>query len=76
MGTRALRVVAATLSLGVAMAMSPADAQLDPFVAMNALRVAPPEPAPEVTFRALDGSQVSLATLRGRPVVLTFFTTW
>jgi cytochrome oxidase Cu insertion factor (SCO1/SenC/PrrC family) len=76
MGTRALRIAAASLFLGVVTAMSPADAQPDPFVAMNALRVTPPVPAPDVTFRALDGRQARLATLRGGAVLLTFFTTW
>ena len=76
MGARPLRLAAASLFLGVAAAVSPAGAQLDPFVAMDALRVTAPAPAPAVTFQALDGRPVRLATLRGRPVVLTFFTTW
>ena len=76
MGVCALRVAAASLFLGVVAAMSPADAQPDPFVAMNVLRVTPPVPAPDVTFQALDGRPARLATLRGRPVLLTFFTTW
>jgi len=75
-GTRALRVAAAGLLLGAVTATSPGDAQPDPFVAMNALRVTPPAPAPDATFRALDGRRASLDTLRGRSVLLTFFTTW
>jgi peroxiredoxin len=43
---------------------------------MNALRVTPPASAPDVAFQALDGRQARLATLRGLPVLLTFFTTW
>jgi len=52
-----------------------ADAQ-DPFGAMAALRVAPPTPAPDVLFRTLDGREVRLRELRGKSVLLGFFTTW
>lgn len=76
MGARPLKLAIASLFLGVIAAMSPASAQLDPFAAMNALRVTPPAPTPDVTFQTLDGRQVRLTTLRGRPVLLTFFTTW
>ena len=76
MGGRALRLAAASLFLGVVTAVSPAGAQPDPFVAMNALRVTPPAPAPDVTFQTLDGRPVRLGTLRGRPILLTFLTTW
>lgn len=76
MGAGSLRLVALSLVLGVVTTMAPADAQPDPFVAMNALRVTPSAPAPDVAFQALDGRPVSLVTLRGRPVLLTFFTTW
>lgn len=76
MDAGALRMAAATVFLGVVIAMSAVEAQADPFVAMNALRVVPPGPAPDVAFRALDGSPVRLAALRDRPVLLTFFTTW
>jgi hypothetical protein len=72
MGARPLRLAAVSVFLGVATAVSSTGAQLDPFVAMDALRVPAPAPAPDVTFQALDGRQV----LRGRPVLLTFFTTW
>ncbi len=76
MGTRPLRLVALSLVLGVVTTMVPAGAQPDPFIAMNALRVTPPTSAPDVAFQTLDGRPVQLATLRGRPVLLTFFTTW
>jgi len=72
----ALRLAAASLALSIVAAGWPAAAQPDPLVAMNALRATPPPPAPDVTFRELDGRQVSLATFRGRPVLVTFFTTW
>jgi cytochrome c biogenesis protein CcmG/thiol:disulfide interchange protein DsbE len=34
------------------------------------------EPAPEFTLESLDGSQVSLASLRGKPVLVDFWATW
>lgn len=34
------------------------------------------EAAPDFTLEALDGSMVSLASLRGKPVVLDFWATW
>ena len=76
MGARTLKLAAMSLLVGVVAGVSPSRAQPDPFVSMQALRVMPPVPAPDVTFRTLDGRPVGLATLRGRPVVLTFFTTW
>ncbi len=74
MDTRPLRLLG--LVLGVVTTMVPAAAQSDPFSAMKALRVTPPASAPDVAFQTLDGRPVRLATLRGRPVLLTFFTTW
>ena len=76
MGTRPLMLAAASLVLAVVTAVVPAEAQPDPFVAMNALRATAPVPTPDVAFQALDGREARLATLRGRPVLLTFFTTW
>ncbi len=75
MGTGALTISGAALFLGLA-AWSPARAQSDPFPAMSAFRVMPPAPAADVEFRGLDGRPVRLTTFRGRPVLLTFFTTW
>jgi peroxiredoxin len=43
---------------------------------MQALRVTPPTSAPDVTLKDLDGGPVRLAMFHGRPVILTFFTTW
>lgn len=74
MGPRAL-IAVLVLALA-ALAHGPAAAQSDPFAAMNALRVEPPAAMPAVTFQMLDGQPASLAALRGRPVLLTFFTTW
>jgi cytochrome oxidase Cu insertion factor (SCO1/SenC/PrrC family) len=73
-GSRAL-IAALALLLG-AFGQGSADAQADPFTSMNALRVAPPAPMPAVAFQTLDGRPVGLETFRGRPVLLTFFTTW
>ena len=56
--------------------VSLARAQPEPFQAMRALPVLPPVMAPAVTFQDLDGRTVSLDVFRGRPVLLTFFTTW
>ena len=54
----------------------PALAQAAPLAALNGVSANPPSSAPDVAFRALDGRQVHLAEFRGRPVLLTFFTTW
>lgn len=68
-----LRLVALALTAGVGGA---AEAQSgDPFEAMRAVRLAAPLPA-DVTFRTLDGQNVRLADLKGKPVLLGFFTTW
>lgn len=77
MGARPLMLGAALSVLVAVVAVgSPARTQPDPFVSMQALRVTPPTPSPEVTFQALDGRPAQLAMFRGRPVLLTFFTTW
>ncbi len=77
MGTRALRTIVAILFVGLgAWGPSSGIAQPDLFVAMNALRVTPPVVTPDVRFDELDGRPASLKAFRGRPVLLTFFTTW
>ena len=68
-----LTLLAWCLTIG---ATGPAAAQPDPFLAMNAMRPLSPEPAPDVTFRRLDGEVARLESFRGRPILLTFFTTW
>jgi peroxiredoxin len=40
------------------------------------MRSLSPAPAPDVTFRRLDGEVARLESFRGRPILLTFFTTW
>ncbi len=77
MGTRALKAGVALLLGGlVAGSVGPAAAQPEPFEALNALRVMPPMAAPDVTFQGPDGRPARLGSFRGRPVLLTFFTTW
>ncbi len=77
MGTRALRAVVAILFIGLAAwRPAPATAQPDPFEATHSLRVTPPVAAPDVRFQGLDGRPASLKAFRGRPILLTFFTTW
>ena len=75
-GARALRAGVAVV-LGALLGMAPpARAQPEPFQAMRALPAVPPVLAPVVTFQDLDGRSVGLDSFRGRPVLLTFFTTW
>lgn len=77
MGSSALRAAVAVLLVTLAGAPAlRAQAETDPFAAMSALRVTPPVPAPDVTFVGLEGRPVRLDAFRGRPVLLTFFTTW
>lgn len=77
MATGALRGALVTALVGLAiLSVRSSSAQPDPFVAMNALRVTPPRALPDVTFIGLDGRAARLDELRGRPVLLTFFTTW
>ena len=49
---------------------------VDPLEAMAGLRPAAPEPTPDVVFTTLDGREVRVRDLRGKPVLLGFFTTW
>ncbi|MBI4638629.1 MAG: hypothetical protein HY727_20005 [Candidatus Rokubacteria bacterium] len=75
MGTAPLRLAAALVAMALTVGSAAADeARL--FEAMGVLRVTPPAPAPDVAFRGLDGNPVRLSAFRGRPVLLTFFTTW
>ena len=70
------RVSAVLVAAVVAGAPLSVEAQPDPLAAMNGVATTPPAPAPDVAFQALDGGRVGLAAFRGRPVLLTFFTTW
>jgi hypothetical protein len=75
--TRGL-IVAAALALGLLVLHEVAGAGVtkDPFDAMVIDRVAEPTPAPDVVFRTLEGREVRVGDLRGRLVLLGFFTTW
>jgi hypothetical protein len=75
-GNGTLRIAATALFVVLVAPWPAARAQTDPFTAMNTLRVIPPAPAPDVAFQGLDGRAVRVETYRGRPVMLTFFTTW
>jgi cytochrome oxidase Cu insertion factor (SCO1/SenC/PrrC family) len=43
---------------------------------MGVLRPPAPTPVPHFTFRTLEGREARLGHLRGRPVLVGFFTTW
>jgi len=77
-GRSARRVVLTLLAwcLTIGATGPPPAAQPDPFLAMNAMRPLSPAPMPDVTFRGLDGEVARLESFRGRPILLTFFTTW
>jgi cytochrome oxidase Cu insertion factor (SCO1/SenC/PrrC family) len=47
----------------------------DPFEAMDVERADGVAPAPDLTFQTLDGREVRLHELRGKVVLLGFFTT-
>jgi len=67
--------VAAVLGALPGMA-SPAHAPSELFRAMGGSAATPPVVAPAVTFQDLEGQTVTLEAFRGRPVLMTFFTTW
>jgi cytochrome oxidase Cu insertion factor (SCO1/SenC/PrrC family) len=72
----ALRLVTVVVVAGVLGSWLPALGQADSLAALNGVSANPPSSVPDIAFRALDGRQVRLAEFRGRPVLLTFFTTW
>jgi len=49
---------------------------VDPFDAMGVLRPATSVTAPDVVFATLDGREARIQDLRGKAVLLGFFTTW
>jgi cytochrome oxidase Cu insertion factor (SCO1/SenC/PrrC family) len=73
---RLLSVAAAAVLAAVVGSRLPVHAQPDPLTAMTGVPATPPAAAPDVAFQASDGRRVGLAAFRGRPVLLTFFTTW
>ena len=63
------------LSLLVVVDAAPARSAGAPFAAMAVDRTGLPVPAPDIAFRSLEGQEVRLSALRGRVVLLGFFTT-
>lgn len=57
-----------TLALLLVLALRPGDS--------SARDILPGAPAPDFTLQTLDGRTVSLADLRGRPVVVNFWASW
>jgi cytochrome oxidase Cu insertion factor (SCO1/SenC/PrrC family) len=68
-------LVALGLLFVVVAGAAPIWAADDPFVTMDVDRAGLPVPAPDLAFRSLDGQEVRLRDLRGRVVLLGFFTT-
>lgn len=52
-----------------------ASQEQDPFAAMRVARPPSLTPAPEFAFRTLAGDEVRLSSLRGKAVLLGFFST-
>ena len=75
MGRVALRAAAVFVLLTAMPFVATAGGAKDPFDAMAVHRPAEPFAAPELVFTSLDGHEVRLSSLRGKVVVLGFFTT-
>lgn len=76
MGRAALRLAAVALLLVAAVPLiAEAGGSKDPFDALGVHRPAEPFPAPDLTFRTLDGREARLKELSGKIVLLGFFTT-
>jgi len=67
-GTAAVVVLALLLPLAAVAAPD--------FAAMDIQRYDPPRPAPEFSLPDLDGRPVKLSDLRGKVVLLFYWTTW
>lgn len=76
MGRRALNAAVVAVSVLLSAALPGRARADDPLEAMGGLRPTALSLAPEVTFTTLDGRDVHVQDLRGKPVLLGFFTTW
>jgi hypothetical protein len=76
MGRLALTPAVVTVLLLSTMGAAPPAQGPDPFEQMRALRLINPVRAPDVVFHTLEGRPARLSEFLGRPVLLTFFTTW
>ncbi len=72
-GLAAVMIVLATAAPAVAAVAEP---PLTGVFKDNFTLLAPPVPAPGTTFKDADGQRVTLATFRGRVVLLNFWATW
>ena len=75
--TRSTRVLAAALAMIITVAVSPATGWAAPdFAALQIVPYESPKPAPAFELPDLDGRVQRLADLRGKVVLLFFWTTW
>jgi hypothetical protein len=72
-GARLAAPVALLLTLVGVQVASTGD---EPPSLMGVLRPPAPTPVPDFAFRTLEGREARLGHLRGRPVLVGFFTTW
>ena len=76
MERRALTAATVAATLAVLWLLAGPAHAVDPLEAMGVLRPVSPEPAPDVAFTSIDGRDVRIRELRGKPILLGFFTTW
>ena len=76
MERRALSAATFAASVIFAWLIAGAATAADPLEAMRVLRPSTPERAPDFAFTTLDGRDARVRDLRGKPILLGFFTTW
>ncbi|MBI5183860.1 MAG: redoxin domain-containing protein [Nitrospinae bacterium] len=52
------------------------EAEEDYFKNLNILRATNDIPAPDFTIKDINGNEINLKNLRGKVILLNFFTTW